>query len=168
MFDLNNLIFEFDEVERIVHLTAGEPIRCSSREQGYALARAVKEFLQTKLGGEKGYLITDYSKIIIEPKFVDEYAAVIKEIFDTYLHPGGYARYGFEISRVTAQLGHSVYLGSDPNLYNSREEAYQFIHNLISQNSDLPKFPNIGSQSPEINPMETETVPVENGHRNRR
>lgn len=78
-------------------------------------------------------MITDYSKIIIEPENIDEYAAEIKKIIDTYLYPEGLARYGFEITRVTARLGHATYLGGSPNLFNTREEADAYIRSLAEQ-----------------------------------
>lgn len=134
MFDLNDLIAEFDHHNKILHLTARSQIRCQTREQGYALARAVKNLLKTYLGDERGYMITDYSKIIIEPKHIDEYAGAIREIIDTYLHPGGIARYGFEITRVTARIGHDIYIGDSPNIFNTRKEAFQFILNMIEGN----------------------------------
>jgi hypothetical protein len=135
MFDLSNLIGEFDKQNRILHLTASAPIRCKTREQGYALAAAVKSILNQNLSGKLGYMITDYSKIIIEPKHIDEYAAALKELMNTYLYPGGLARYGFDISRVTAQIGHRIYLGGSANLFNTKEEAFEYIHDLIARNS---------------------------------
>jgi hypothetical protein len=137
MFDLSGLIAEFDEQNKIVHLTAKEQIRCKTLEQGFELARALKDILDSHFSDERGYLITDYSKIIIEPKHIDEYAAFIKDIMDKYLHPDGIARYGFEITRVTAQLGHQLYLGSSPNLFNTYEEAIAYIQGLALSNSSV-------------------------------
>ena len=136
MLNLADLVGEYDENFRILHLTAKKPIRCTTREHGYALAGAVKELLARHLQGQRGYMITDYSKIIIEPLYVDEYANQIKDIVQTYLHPDGLARYGYEITRVTAQLSHSLYLASPPNLFNTREEAYQYIRCLIARQKE--------------------------------
>ncbi len=137
MLNLADLVGEYDEELRIMHLTARKPIRFTTREHGYALAAAVKELLARHLKGQRGYMITDYSKIIIEPLYVDEYAAQIKEIVHTHLHPDGLARYGYEISRVTAQLSHNLYLDSAPNLFNTKEEAYQYIHGLIDRQKEM-------------------------------
>lgn len=134
MFNLDGLTADFDEQYRIVHLTAREQIKCKTLDDGFVLARKLKEILARYFSHARGYLITDYSKIVIEPKHIDEYAAVIKDIMDKYLYPDGIARYGFEITRVTAQLGHELYLGTSPNLFNSYEEALAYIKKLARDN----------------------------------
>jgi hypothetical protein len=133
MINLNDLVGEFDAKNRIVHLTAKRPIHITTLEQGKALSKAVNEILAGHLRGERGYLVTDYSKIIIEPEKIEEYAAAIRYIFDTYLYPEGFARYGFEITRVTARLSHTMHLGGSPNLFNTKEEAFLYIYSLIEQ-----------------------------------
>lgn len=130
MFNIDDLAGEFDEERLIVHLTAINPIHVTTLEQGYILSRAVKDMLNRYLCGRRGYMITDYGRIIIEPEKIDEYAAEVKDIMDTYLQPGGFARYGFEITRVTARLGHAAYIGGSPNLFNTKDEALRYIHEL--------------------------------------
>lgn len=130
MFNIDDLVGEFDEQHLIVHLTAKNPIHATTREQGYILSRAVKEILGRHLRQRRGYMITDYSKIIIEPEKVDEYSAEIRKIMETFLQPDGLARYGFEITRVTARLSHAAYLGGSPNLFNTKEDAYRYIYQL--------------------------------------
>ncbi len=133
MINIEDLVGEFDQQYRIIHLTAKRPIHVTTLEQGKLLSKAVHTMLSKFLSGRRGYLITDYSKIIIEPEKIDEYAAEIKRIIDTYLFPGGLARYGFEITRVTARLGHATYLGGSPNLFNTREEAETYIRSLAER-----------------------------------
>ena len=130
MFDISDLVGEFDEQRLIVHLTAKNPVHATTVEQGYTLSRAVKTIMSRFLGDRRGYMIIDYGKIIIEPDKIDEYAAEVKDIMDTYLQPGGWARYGFEITRVTARLGHAAYIGGSPNLFNTKEEAFRYIYEL--------------------------------------
>lgn len=153
MFDLTNLISDFDSEKRLLHLSARVPIKCTKREHGYALAEAVTKILKKHFGDEPGYLITDFSKIVIEPLYIDEYAAAVKKIIDTFLYHGGYARYGFEISRVTAQLGHDVYMGIPANIFNSRDEAFSYINNLIARNQ---RTLNLESGDPDL-----ETAPID-------
>jgi hypothetical protein len=136
MLNIEDLVGEFDERHRIVHLTAKCPIHVTTLEQGKILSKAVNKILTQFLAGRRGYLITDYSKIIIEPEKIDEYAAEIKRIIDRYLYPGGLARYGFEITRVTARLGHAAYLGGSPNLFNTKSEAEHYIRSLAAQHMD--------------------------------
>ncbi len=130
MFNIHDLVGEFDEQRLTVHLTAKNPIHVTTREQGYILSRAVKDLLGRYLSHRRGYMITDYSKIIIEPEKIDEYASEVRKIMDAYLLPDGLARYGYEITRVTARLGHAAYLGGSPNIFNSREEATRYIDQL--------------------------------------
>lgn len=130
MFNIHDLVGEFDEQRLTVHLTAKNPIHVTTIEQGYELSRAVKAILSRFLAGRRGYMVTDFGKIIIEPEKIDEYAAEVKDIMDTYLYPDGFARYGFEITRVTARLGHAAYIGGSPNLFNTKEEAFRYIYEL--------------------------------------
>jgi hypothetical protein len=130
VFNIDDLIMEFDEQRLIVHLTAKNPIHVTTLEQGKELSRAVKDILDQYLSCRRGYMVTDYSKIIIEPEKIDEYAGEVRQIMDAYLQPGGLARYGFEITRVTARLGHAAFLGGSPNLFNTKEEAFDYIRKL--------------------------------------
>jgi hypothetical protein len=162
MFNIDDLVGEFDEQRLIVHLTAKKPVHVTTLEQGYELSRAVKEILDRYLSDRRGYLITDYSKIIIEPEKIDEYSGEIRKIMDAYLQPGGLARYGFEITRVTARLSHAAYLGGSPNLFNSKEEAYRFIDQLREEHiragiveqveTNEPPTPTPSSASPANSP----------------
>jgi len=79
------------------------------------------------LGIQKGFLVVDLSKIIIEPDEIGEYSRIVKSIMDTYLYPNGIARYGFDIGRITIRLSHASFLDGDPNLFNTREEAIRYI-----------------------------------------
>jgi len=132
--DFSQLVTEYDETNRIIHLTARKPVRCVTLQQGYRLAEAVEELIKSHLMNKRGYLVVDYSRIIIEPRHISEYASAIKRLFETYLYPGGYARYGFEITRVTAHIGHEKYIKSSPNIFQTKDEAYAHIYNLIESN----------------------------------
>jgi hypothetical protein len=146
MFDPEDLIGEFDPETRIVHLTARRPVRACTLAEGRQLGLAVKDLLKRYLSDGRGYLLTDYSKIILEPIEVQQYSRVIKDLLDTYLHPGGIARYGFQISRIIAQLGHEQFIGGDPNLFDTREAAVSYLKGLIARN--LAEQPTACSPSP--------------------
>ncbi len=141
MFNLDDLIGEFDPATGIVHITARRPIHATTLEQGLALALAFRDILARYLIDRRGYMISDYTKIILEPVHISAYADAVQKIIDTYLHPGGIARYGLQISRITASLGHRSYLGGSPNLFETKEEAYAFIHDLIAQGAAAPARP---------------------------
>lgn len=134
MFDPGELIGKFDPETRIVHLTARNPIRPTDLAEGLVLGRAIEAIMKRFLGNGRGYLLTDYSTIILEPKEVEEYSRWMRGIIDTYLYPCGYARYGFEISRINAQLAHKEYLGGSPNLFDSYEGALAYLKGLIAGN----------------------------------
>jgi hypothetical protein len=133
MFDPEELIGKFDPETRIVHITAQTRIRPANLTEGMVLARAFDAILKRFLSEGRGYLLTDYTKIIIEPKEVEEYSHLMKEFMDKYLYPGGFARYGFEISRINAQLAHQEYLGGTPNLFESYDAAMAYLKGLIAQ-----------------------------------
>ncbi|MCP4570513.1 MAG: hypothetical protein GY841_23260 [FCB group bacterium] len=154
MFDLNALISEFDPQTRIIHLTARHKIRAITLDEGLALKQAVGNILEKHLSTERGYLVTDYTKIEIEPVLNAYYAREVKLFVDSYLHPGGIARYGLSISRATARAGHADLIGGDPNLFNTKEEAFSYIHRLINADEEAPV---IGSQSKSSN-----EEPIEN------
>lgn len=86
-------------------------------------------------------MIIDYTRIIIEPLCIAEYAAEIKKIIDTFLYRDGIARYGFEIGRVTARLGHSTPIGVPLNLFATRAEAEAYIHSIIADDETTPESP---------------------------
>ena len=131
MFDLNYLVFQFDPSTRIVHLTATDPVHITTLEQGYQFVEAVHNAFDRLLGKERGYLITNYGKIIIEPDEIKVYAEEVQKVADKYIYPDGIARYGFEVSRITAKMGYAQYLRTNPNLFETREEAFTYIHDLI-------------------------------------
>lgn len=133
MFDPRDIIGEFDPVTRIVRMTARKRITFRTIEEGALLAKTIKEILRKHLSPGRGYMITDYTRIIIEPSLLNLYAPEMKDIIDTFLYPRGIARYGMEITRITAKLGHQAYIGGNPNLFNTRKEAFDYIHKLIEE-----------------------------------
>ena len=133
MPDLEKIIAEFDPDYRIVHITAKEPLKFSKVEEALAFSKKVQSILNDFLSPGRGYMITDYSKIIIDPGLIDTYGQEMRIIMDTYLYPNGVARYGFEITRITAKMSHANFLGGTPNLFDTREEAFEFIRGLTKE-----------------------------------
>jgi len=130
MLNTEDMVFEFDPDTRIVHLTATKPVHVRTEEDGRQMVRAVFDGLNSYLFDGRGFLVSNYNKIIIEPDLLKMYAEAFELFFDKYLYPNGVARYGFEITRITAKLGHLEYLGGSPNLFESKEEAINFIKTL--------------------------------------
>ncbi|MDD4050796.1 MAG: hypothetical protein PHR28_02700 [candidate division Zixibacteria bacterium] len=134
MVDSEELIVKFDPETRIVHLTSRSHIRLTKLAEGEMLGEVIMAAVKRFLGDGRGYLLTDYSNIIIEPKEVEAYSRWMIELMDKYLYPGGVARYGFEISRINAQLAYKGYIGGDPNLFDTREAAVAYLKGLIVRN----------------------------------
>ena len=146
LFDLHNLVAEFDEKNLIVHVTGINSLNCQTREQGVALGEKIIELIDSCLNGRRGYLITDYSKVIIDPSLVDLYITYINKIKADYLCKGGIARYGYEITRITAKMGHEMFIGGSLNLFNTKEEAFEFIYRMIEQNGGVPVRPGLAHE----------------------
>jgi hypothetical protein len=133
MFDPRDIVGEFDPATRIVHLTARKKAIAKTLDEGLLLKKAVRNIMDKYLSSSRGYLVTDYGRIIIDPALMNHYAHEMKYLIDTYLYPRGIARYGMDISRITATLSHQSYIGGSPNLFNTREEAFDYIHKLIEE-----------------------------------
>jgi hypothetical protein len=133
MINIDDLVLEFDDTNKIVHVTAKKPIHITTLDEGEVLCTALNRALSKFLLPGRGYMITDYSKIILEPKHIDIYAEEISKIMEIYLYPDGLARYGFEVSRITARRSHEEYLGGTPNLFQTKDEAFGYIHSLIEK-----------------------------------
>ena len=128
----DNMIVEYDEHHRIVHISVKKPRRLTTKrhlEQAFARLR---EVLDTYIDEGRVYLIIDMSNLIIEPDLKSIYAALAHAISEKYIAPHGIARYGYQITRVTVRTGYSDHLREEPNIFNSREEAYTYIHALIA------------------------------------
>lgn len=130
VFDPDNIIGEFDADTRIVHLTARKRSLIKTVEDGKRLSTRVRAILDSFRPTGRVYMITDYTRIVIDPSLLNLYAQEMKDIIEKYIFPGGVARYGLEIGRITAQLGHSLHIGGNPNLFTTKEEALAYILNL--------------------------------------
>ena len=131
-FAANHMIAEFDEADRIVHLSSGKPRRMTTGEhleQAFAYLRSI---LDRYIDKGRVYLIIDMSNIIIEPDLKSMYATRAHAISEKYIMPHGIARYGYQITRVTVRTGYTDHLREEPNIFNSREEAYAYIRGLIA------------------------------------
>lgn len=137
IFEPDAIIAEFDAENRIVHLTARKRSLIKNMEDGKRLSERVRGILDKYLPTGRVFMITDYTKIVIDPSLLNLYCQEMKEIIDKYIFPGGVARYGLDIGRITAQLGHSLHIGGNPNLFTTKEEAFEYIINL-KENSDRP------------------------------
>jgi len=127
------LIGEFDDEKRILHLSAKEVIHVDTKDQLEELCSAVFGKLEKHISTDRCYMIVDLSKFIIEPELADYYAEKIQTIAQNCLYPNGLARHGYQITRMTVRLGYKENIAGDPNLFDSKRSAYDFIDHLIEQ-----------------------------------
>ncbi len=128
---------EFDEQYRIVHQTAEHPLYFRTPDEAELLARATDNNLSRFLGSERGYLVTNISRIVIEPTVVDIFVVRINELISKYLHPHGIARYGYAIGRVTVRMAHEANRLDDLNMFGTKEEAFAYIKGLEVRRHEL-------------------------------
>lgn len=128
---LDDVITEFDEKRRIFHLTSKRPLNIKANIELTDLCNLVKSRLSEYAAEERCYMIVDVNKIVIDPMLTSEYMQKLKILIDHFLYPEGLARYGYQITRVTATIGHQRYFQNNPNLFRNKAEAMAFIEGLI-------------------------------------
>ncbi len=130
----DDLVTEFDSKTRILHLSAKCVLRISDEERLTALCAAVQDALERRRPG-RCYLIVDLTKFSIDPKLSALYAEKILAICERYLFPGGIARYGYQITRVTIKISAKERPELDTGLFSSKAKAFAHIHGLIKENA---------------------------------
>ena len=139
MFNPDCIVTEFDEQNRILHTAYSRRVHPATEEHLDIIFSAYKNKLALFAASERIYLIVDMSNLIIEPELKAGYAAQAKDIIEKYVKPHGVARYGFQITRITVRAGYDRYMHDNPNIFNSREEAYRYIYSLIEKEAALPQ-----------------------------
>lgn len=141
--DIGNVIFDYNPTERILHLSAENPISVTNTTELNILCGALQSFMDENSGGQPCYMIVDLTRIMIDPSLAPVYAEHLGQMIGKYVYADGFARYGFGITRVTAQVGHSS-IGkqtdndnsvcvSEPNLFRTKEEAETYIQTVLKQ-----------------------------------
>lgn len=133
MFDDKYIVAEFDDERRILHISYKTRVRPTTRKHLDLKFSALRSLLDKYTENGRIYLVIDMSNIILEPELKYDYAKHAKAISDEYIMPGGIARYGYQITRITVRSSYNDILGENPNIFNSREEAYTFIYRLIEE-----------------------------------
>jgi len=123
----------FDDNRRILHLGYKERYHIATEIDLKTTMTAFDSMLHQLSAQGRIYLIVDMSNLIIEPELSEAYARFVQHITETHVMPGGIARYGYQITRVTVRLGYAEYLDDSPNIFGSREEAYDYIYSLIAR-----------------------------------
>jgi hypothetical protein len=126
------LSVEFDESKRVLHLAANQPTEISTMEQLIGMCRMVHEVV-SQYGPERLYLIVDITNIAIDPKLNEAYGHKISGIAEKFLFPGGIARYGYQITRVTIEMGLAEDEKHIDGMFDSRAAAEAYIDGLINK-----------------------------------
>jgi hypothetical protein len=140
---------EFDPALRIVHLGASELMQFDAPEKLEPWFAALAKILDRFIADGRVYLIIDMGNILFDPSLADVYARHVRAILEKYIYPGGIARYGFQITRVTVRRGYSDHLKETPHIFNTRAEAEAYIKALIEKNCSGLNKTNIAAS---INP----------------
>jgi hypothetical protein len=144
-----NLKIEFDPDTRIMHVSAHRAVVLASTEQ-IDRQRDIMEQVIREYGPEPIYLIIDLPRFIIEPSLAPIYLSRMVTVLQQYVHPGGIARYGLNMTRVTVRMAYSSDLKQNPNLFATRSEAEAYIRTLIAKRrSDQNQAKQPGDETPE-------------------
>jgi hypothetical protein len=138
--NLHDLTHEFDPELRIVHFSAKRAVHIRTSEQGILIGDALEAILKEHLEHDRGYLVTDIGKIVIEPADVELYASKINALAEKYLYPHGIARYGYAIGRITVRMSHESNLIRDLNLFATKEEAIAFVKGLEVRRMEIAQL----------------------------
>ncbi|MEZ5360537.1 MAG: hypothetical protein R3F48_17115 [Candidatus Zixiibacteriota bacterium] len=134
----DNITVEFDAENRVIIVSSTSIIHATKQQDCLDVIRTVHDLIIPLLKGEKGYLILDYGRIWIEPEDLSAYAEVLYAELGDHIYPGGYARYGLGISRVTSKRMSKYMEDRAPiPLFYTREEAEEYIYDLAAKNKAL-------------------------------
>ena len=139
MFKPDNLITEFDSRLRILHVAYRRRIHPTTKAHLDIVFDTFEKMLDPYFESGRLYLIIDMTNFIVEPNLKLEYVARARDLIEKYIYPDGIARYGFQITRITIRACYDQYMAANPNIFNSREEAYRYIYSLIEMRGDRPQ-----------------------------
>lgn len=125
--------FEFTGDTRILQMAPKDSIYIRTERHLKEIMGAFAKYLDRYLASGRIYIIIDMNHLIIEPQLSRLYGLLAGQIADTYVFPGGIARHGHRITRITVRRGYMDQLGRDPNLFGTRAEAEAYIRCLIAR-----------------------------------
>jgi len=134
-YNLDDIIIEYFEDCRIVHITAKSKICSENQEDCFIIARYIGGLVEEKLAGNKGFMIVDYNQIVVQLESITDYAEEVYAFLEKNLFHGGYARYGYSLGRVSAKLISNHMSDEPPLLFHSKKEAFDYINAQIEKNS---------------------------------
>lgn len=130
---------DFDEKSRILHLGYVTQVHIKTKAQLDLNFKIVTSILDRYIETGKFYMIIDMANFILEPDLSSIYARFAKGIGEKYIMPGGIARYGHQITRVTVRRGYKDHINEDPNHFGSYQEAAEYIGRQVVINREADK-----------------------------
>lgn len=131
MTDLAHIMVEVDKDRGILHLTADDIVRILDEDGLNELCHKVSGVLQELPDDRKYYLMVNISKLVIVPELAKAYSERVDFLCQNFLCANGLVRYGHQITRVTARLGHEKYLHNNAHIFGTRQEAEAYLQGLI-------------------------------------
>lgn len=135
-FRYEYFIVDFDESRRIMYLAYERRIHLKTKSQLDQSFELFQSICDRYYSQKKFYLIIDMSNVVIEPELTAVYAKNAKKIIEKYIFPGGVARFGHQITRLTVRRAYADYLTEKPQIFSTRGEACAYIDEVIVANSD--------------------------------
>lgn len=141
--------FEFDDADRILHMAPKDSVHMATEQQLTNIMDAFGEYLVRYRDAGPIHIIIDMTHLIIEPELSGAYGRLAGRIGEVYAFPGGIARYGHQITRITVRRGYMEQSGADPNLFGTRSEAEAYIRSLIARRQAGTEPPSTAAVTPE-------------------
>jgi hypothetical protein len=123
---------EFDEVTRILHLTAEARLTIETLPELIDLCATVRIILQDKCESDRCYMIVDLTKFSIDTNLLRAYMDKIRRIESDFIDGRGLVRYDYEITGATIEIGYAPANAKDPLLFATKKEALAYIGKLSS------------------------------------
>ena len=133
---LADLAIEVNREKGILHLTADQVIRIENESQLAELCQRVGGAIQELPQNRRYYLMVNVSKIVIVPELAKAYSEKVDFLCQNFLCADGLVRYGHQITRLTARLGHEKYLRNDPHLFGTKQEAEHYLLELYRKQAE--------------------------------
>jgi len=146
------LRLDYFEGEGILHVSTTREIHISNEERLEDLFVTVESKLD-ELDRDRFYVVVDLSGLVIDTNLAQAYGARAQKMAKGYLEPNGFARYGYQITRVTVMLASESSPDFEKNLFSTREEAFEYIRTLIvaTKPPDEPKDSTEDTEELDIN-----------------
>lgn len=138
---------DFDKEKSIIHIAYKQKVVIETKAQLEAKFSRFQKLLDRYSDGGHLYVIINVSNLIIEPGLSEAYARLANEICEKSIYPNGIARYGYQITRLTVRKGYADHLKGNPNIFASREEAYDYILGLIENVQENRPITDISRQA---------------------